>query len=139
MSLVSIKAALQNALYDIDESSDAIDIAYENDDYAPVIGTPYQEAFFMPAEPDNPTMDDNHYREHGLFQVNLHYPIKAGSGAASTRAELIKSTFYRGASFSYGGITVRIDKTPEVPQGYRTDDNWWLQPVRIRWFADIFR
>lgn len=139
MSLVSIRAALENALDGVDEESEDFPTAYENAEYTPIIGTAYQEAFLLPAEPDNPTMDDNHHREQGLFQVSLHYPIKAGSGAALTRAELIKATFYRGASFSYGGITVRIEKTPEVPQGYREDNNWWLQPVRIRWFADIFR
>jgi hypothetical protein len=137
MSLVNIRAALENALAAISDDP-VFPTAYENARFKPEVGTPFQSAYLLPADPSNPTMGDNHYREQGIFQVSLYYPTKAGSGAAAARAEVIKAAFYRGASFTSGGVTVRIEATPSVAPGFVDDDGWWVLPIRIRWFADVF-
>lgn len=98
---------------------------------------PYQEAKLIPGRPEDVTMGNGYRREFGIFQVTLVYPLQQGTGEASDRAELIKSTFPRGASFSNGGIVVKIDMTPEVMPGYPTDDSYRI-PVRIYYYADIF-
>ena len=69
-------------------------------------------------------------------KVSLAYPLGAGPSAATTRAELIRSTFYRGASFTSGGVTVTISRTPEIAPG-RVEEDRWVVPVRVRFHAHI--
>ena len=133
MSLGSVRAALETALNAI---APALSTEWENIPFTPVSGTPYQKMFLLPATPDNSTMGDGYYREQGIFQITLMYPLQTGAKAAADRAELIRTAFKRGNSFTSGSVTVRIEKTPEVGQG-RVDGDRWALPVKIRWFAGI--
>jgi hypothetical protein len=133
MSLEYIKAALETALQAI--SSD-IDVAWENTGYTPNPETPYLKTYLLPARPEDITIGAGYRRESGIFQVNINYPIQQGSGDALTRAELIKSAFPRGATFSSGGITVHIGETPEIIGAFETTH--YTLPVKIRYWADIF-
>jgi hypothetical protein len=133
MSIVLVRSALQAKL---EGMSPALATAWENVDYVPVIGTPYQAAYVMQAEPDNPTMGDDYYREQGIFQVSLFYPIQVGTSVAEARADLIQATFKRGLSMTSGAVTVRINKTPEISPG-RVDGDRWHIPIKIPWFAGI--
>jgi len=133
MSNVLARGALQTKLAAM---SPALATAYENVGYAPVSGTPYQAAYFLPATPENPTMGDAFYRMLGIFQVSLFYPLSVGTGAAEARAELIKTTFKRGTSMTSGSVTVIIDKTPEISPG-RVDGDRWHIPCKIRFYAGI--
>ena len=132
MSIINVRAALQSKL---DGMSPSLDTAWENFKYDPVDGTPYQAAYLLPSV-ENPTMGDDFHRLIGIFQINLYYPLKAGTATAEARAELIKTTFKRGTSMTSGGITTRIERTPEIPQG-RADGDRWMIPIKIRWFAGV--
>lgn len=133
MSIVSVRAALQTKLNGI---AGSIAVAWENVGYTPVVGTPYQAAYVMSAEPGNPTVGDGFYREQGIFQVSLFYPLQAGTATAEARAQLIRTTFKRGTGMVSGGVTVLVDKTPEIGQG-RVDSDRWHIPVKIRWSAGV--
>jgi hypothetical protein len=133
MSITAVRAALETKL---SAMTPALAIAWENAPYTPVAGTPYQAAYLLPATPDNPTMGDSFYREQGIFQVSLFYPLQAGPKAAADRAELIRTTFKRGTSMVSGTVTVRVARTPEIGQG-RVDGDRWHVPVKIQWFAGI--
>jgi len=145
MSIVYVRAALQSKL---DGIAPSLATAWENVGYTPVVGTPYQAAYVLAAEPENPTMGDGFYREQGIFQISLFYPLKNGTYTAEHRAQVIRDTFKRGTSITPGEIydwydyyfapfvTVRIEKTPEISQG-RVDGDRWHIPVKIRWFAGI--
>lgn len=134
MSAAKVRAALEIALHTM---TPALATAWENQDFSPTPGTPYQAAHLLPAPPENPTMGDNHYRERGILQVSLNYPVNGGAAAAMARAELIRATFFRGASFTSGGVTTRIPTKPEIGRGVVVNDRWVL-PVSIRYFADVF-
>jgi hypothetical protein len=134
MSTVSIRAALETALAAV---SPALATAWENVKLTPpVTSTAFQTATLMFAQPDN-TSYGSGYRELGILQVDLNYPEQSGSSAAYTRAELLRSTFIRGATFSSGGISVVIDRTPEIMAG-RNQGGRYVLPVRIRFFAQFF-
>ena len=133
MSALKIKAALEIALASI---TPALITVFENADYVPVTGTPYQRVNIMSIEPENPTFGDNFRRERGIFQVSLMYPLNAGAGTAITQAELIRQKFYRGATFVNAGVTVTIERTPEVSAGYVDVDRWRV-PVKVRFYANI--
>lgn len=130
MSDLAVRRALEIALIAL---APAIEVATENGDYTPTAKTPYAETFLIPAEPDN--LGD-FTRLQGVFQVDLKYPKGVGPKAAAERAELMKTVFYRGASFASGGVTVRIERTLHVMKGYNDADRWIL-PVRIRYFANL--
>jgi hypothetical protein len=135
MSAVLCRAALEVALAAM---SPALATAWENAPYTPVAGTPYQRVTLLLAEPANLEMGSARYTEQGYLQISLAYPLNAGAGAATARAELIRSTFYRGASFTSGGVTVNIEKTPEIAPG-RVEEDRYVIPVKVRFFAHVIR
>jgi len=133
MSIASIRTTLETKL---NSMAPALATAWQNVKYDPVSGTPYQACYLMPATPSNPTIGDGFYREQGIFQVSLFYPLLAGPGVAETRAELIRTTFKRGTAMASGSIKVMVDTTPEIGQGIVDGDRWHV-PVKIRWSAGI--
>lgn len=131
MSALAIRAALETALAAM---SPALATAWENTPYTPVNGTPYQRVNLLLADPSQPEIG-RMTQERGFMQVSLAYPLNAGPSAAATRAELIRDTFYRGRSFTASGITVTIEKTPEISPAMIEPDRYVL-PIRIRFFAN---
>jgi hypothetical protein len=135
MSAIKIRAALETALNGI---TPTIATAWENSAFLSLASSvPYQQVNVLFAEPDDPTYGDTYHLEQGFMQVKLMYPLQAGSLAAMTRAELIRMTFYRGASFSNGGITVVISRTPSISPGNVEGDRWAVI-VKIRFTAQVF-
>lgn len=134
MSQSAIRNALENALAAV---SSAIDIVHEGEDYSPVAGRPYMEVFMLWAAPGNPTLGDRFYQELGVMQVNLQYPSGTGTATATAQAKLIRDAFKRGASFTFTGVTVQIDKTPEVSGGMVEGDRW-KTVLRAPFHADIY-
>jgi len=134
MSISSVRIALENKL---NAMTPTLSTAWENVPFTPVTGTPYQRAYLMPATPANPTMGDGYYREQGIFQVSLFYPLQAGPKTAADRAELIRAAFKRGTTLTSGTVSVIIERTPEIGQG-RVDGDRWALPVKIRWYAGIY-
>ena len=130
MSAVKIKAALETAL----NGMTALSTAWENAPFIPVAGTAYQQVNILLAEPENVEYGRTH-RELGYMQIKLMYPLQVGSVTAITRAELIRSTFYRGASFTSSGVTVIIERTPEIGAGSVEGDRWAIN-VKIRFYAN---
>lgn len=133
MSQTKIRAALETALASI---VPPISTAYQNFTFTPVTGQPYQDVYLLPAEPNNWAMGNASRQERGIFQINLKYPTGGGPAAAGVRAELIQSLFERGASFTRDGITVQVERTPDIGDG-RSDDGRWMVPVRVRWFCNL--
>lgn len=128
MSLVLVRAALETALAAM---SPAVATAWENVPFTPpAASVPYQAAFLLPAPPNNDEYGSAH-TEQALFQVSLFYPLQVGSAAAVARAELLRTTFRRGATFTSSGVKVVVTNTPEVSQGTVDGDRWFL-PVKIR-------
>jgi hypothetical protein len=132
MSAVLIRAALEVALAAM---SPALATAYENAPFTPTVNVPYQRVTLLLAQPANDEFGPMH-REDGFLQVDLAYPLNAGPSAATARAELIRSTFSRGASFTASGVTVHINKTPEIMPG-RVDEDRFVIPVRVPFYAHI--
>lgn len=136
MSAVAIRAALEVALAAM---SPTLATAWENADFDPAPGTPYQQVSLLLAEPVNAEMGANanaYYTEQGFLQIDLKYPLGEGPAAATTRAQLLRSTFYRGASFTASGVTAHIERTPEILPG-RFEDERYVVPVRIRFYAHV--
>lgn len=131
---MTVRTILETAL---NANAGGIDVAWENRNYVPTGGVPYQEAFLLYAQPENPTLGDNFFRENGIFQITLQYPQGAGPGVAETRALVLRGVFKRGQSFTDGTITVTIAKTAMISEG-RLDGDRWSVPLKIPFFSNIF-
>lgn len=129
MSITAIRATLETAL---DGMTPAIQTAWQNVPFTPVVGTPYQRASLLLAEPDNREFGAG-FQEQGFLQVDLCYPQSVGANTAEARAELLRTTFKRGTSLANG---ILISHTPEVKPGYNDGDRFVI-PVRIRFHTYI--
>lgn len=134
MSTSAIRAALSVALNSI---APALATAWENVPYQPINAAPYQRVNLLRAAPENPSIGAGMHREVGIMQVTLCYPLGAGPQPAEARAELVRSSFARGLSFSSGAAIVHITTTPAVASGYIDDDRYCI-PVSIRFHANLF-
>lgn len=136
MSSTLVRAILEQTLKNMDAVFDN-QTAWENYAFSPVQNVPYQQVNLLLAQPDNPEQSANgFYREQGIFQITLNYPLQAGPADAQARAELLRSTFKRGTSFTSGAVTVTIDRTPEISPG-RIDGDRWMVPVKIRFYSNV--
>lgn len=132
MSAVKISIALETA---INAMTPALATVWENTAYKPAVGTAYQRVDILFAQPVNNEFGSRH-REQGYMQVSLFYPLLTGKSAILTRAGLIRSTFYRGASFTKDGIVTVISDTPEITAG-ETDGDFHTRIVKVRFYAHI--
>lgn len=134
MSDAAIRAAIESRLNGM---TPALATAWENVPFTPVDGTPYQRAYLMPAQPENPTIGALLQRLSGVYQINLFYPTGTGSSAAMTRALAIRARFPRGLTMTAGGVTVSVIETPEIGGGTVVGDRY-LVPVRVRYRTSVF-
>jgi hypothetical protein len=132
-NLLLIRAALEQQLATV---VPAIDTVFENTQFSPVLGMPYQAVFHLLAQPDAPTIDSAH-RQQGYMQVSLFYPLAEGVGAALERATLIANAFRKGAELIQGTTKVTINNTTSIGTGSRIDDTWFV-PVRVFWHSNFF-
>jgi hypothetical protein len=133
MSTSQIRAALETALATVTPN---LPTEYENVNFEPPASGAYQRTHLMPGDPVNDTFGDDQKREQGIFQVLLYYPTGTGPGAATAQAELIKTKFKRGSTFTNGGISVTISNTPTIAPALFSDDRY-LIPIRIRYWAYV--
>jgi hypothetical protein len=138
MSQVKIRAALETA---VNAMTPAILTAWENNAFPNVNASiTYQVVTVLFATPDDLVTlgggGAGMHTENGLMVVNLRYPLQTGDGAARARAELLKTTFRRGTSFTNNGVTVIINRTPEAGAGIVDGDHWSV-PVKIRFYSNV--
>lgn len=129
----SISKALETRLAAIAEP---LPTQWENSDFSPVEGQPYQEAYVLYAAPENPTLGDDFWRQRGYLQVSLRFPANTGKAAVFERAGQIAAWFKRGLSLEADGITTVIERTPEVTNGTKDGDRFVVN-VKARFYADI--
>ena len=134
MSISSIRSALESHLSSM---SGALPTAYENAQFLPVSGTPFQKVNLLPALTQNPSIGASLHREIGIFQVSLYYPLNAGANNCATMAENIRTRFARGITITKDSVTVMIDSTPSISKGM-IDGDRWIVAVSINYSADIF-
>jgi hypothetical protein len=127
MSTLAIRRAFEKQLALM---SPSIQTAYENTDFTPTTGTPYQQVFLLPAMPDNSTQGASFYIEQGLVQITLRYPSNKGAQEAQARAEAVKLHFKRNTSMVESGLTVQVISTPTISTAFIDEDRYCI-PISI--------
>lgn len=130
MSNDAVRKALETHL---NAMAPALATAWQNVQFTPAAGVPYQSADLLLGAPENPAYGA-YYREVGVFQVSLMYQQGTGPGAADARAKAIRDWFKRGTTLVADGIEVVVQRTPTIASGYADGDRWRV-PVSIPFFA----
>lgn len=133
MSQQLIRRALEKRLAAMTPS---LSTAWENAQFTPVSGTPYQRVNLMPNTPDNSTQGGKMYFDRGIFQVTLCYPMGTGPNAAESKAQAVRDWFWRGLSLIEGAITVHITDTPRISPAMVDGDRFCI-PVSVSYQAQI--
>ncbi len=129
MSIATIRAALESRLNGI---ANALPTAWENTDYAPTIGTPWQRVRLLPNEPRDLAVTSDIVESRGLLEVLLFYPPGGGTAAAAARAQAIADRFAPVQTLTSGSTAVQILNTASIGAGFRADE-WFCVPITIPW------
>lgn len=117
---------------------------YENEAFntttkpKPSISTPWGAVFIVTNQPTPESagaggMDGN----TGFMQIDLNYPINAGSGAIVSKADAVAQYFKAGTRLAYSGQQVQIQSCGRS-QG-RPVDGFYRVSMTINWTAYVPR
>lgn len=111
-------------------------IAYENEEYTPVAGTPYAELINLPNDVTAWSLADTDSTD-GAFRIILRYPADTGAVDAKTKADEIMSVFSVGESICYSNVCATVTNAgrgPGVPE-----DGWYKVVITIGYVAYLTR
>lgn len=131
MTQQAIRGALQVQLLTLGWADQT---AFEDQQFTPTAGVPYQEVDTIFAEPNTYGIGGQ-AQERGTFQVTLKYPTNGGVGVSSAWAEAIRTAFAPVQQFpTAGGGYVKISRKAEVKR-LPVDGDRDVTVIRIR-FGD---
>ena len=123
-----IEAALNTQLI---ASAGGVAIAYQNDKYTPVEGTPYMRPTLLPASPSPHDIGAVTNYHTGVYQVDLIYPSGKGNQAVNAQADVIIAAFNQSTTLTYSSIDIYIQSSGRGAG--RNDDNWYYVPINIEY------
>ena len=137
-AFTQISQALINQYRASGAFSDAL-TAYENSAFTkPATSIAWASVFIVPNQPSVESVGEGGMDGHtGFFQVDLNYPLNAGSGAAIAKADSVAQYFKAGTRIAYGGQQVQIQSCGRS-QG-RPVDGWYRVSLTINWTAYVQR
>lgn len=105
----------------------------------PVLPDPYLEVRLLPNTSQRIFIGSGDpHRRLGILQVSLMYPVARTQGTVDWEAQFsqiggtIATHFRTDLRMTFDGVTVRVEKAPDVAQPFR-DDAYWRVPVSVRW------
>ena len=142
-AFLSISQALINQYRASAAFTDALTL-FENEAFNPTtkpkpsISTPWASVFLITNQPTPESagaggMDGN----TGFLQIDLNYPLNAGSGAIVAKADYVAQYFKAGTRLAYGGQQVQIQSCGRS-QG-RLVDGFFRVSMTINWTAYVPR
>lgn len=135
MSLPDIRYLLESTLKTwADSRSPAIQVAWQNVPFTPPSAL-YLRSFLMPAETGSQTLDGEHRRYTGVYQVNVVAPVGVGPGVAENIAQGIADLFPMNQLLSMTGLDVYIVAPMSIHPAIQDSDRFTV-PVSCRYRAD---
>jgi len=115
---------------------DAGSVQWENQAFTPTTGAIWYRETLMPAEPSRAGIGAGSAGRYiGLYQVDVFTPAAGGAYPADDEADALIAAFGWGTTLTYGGTTVRVEKTYKEPG--RQEPDWYHVPVIVEWRADL--
>lgn len=132
-AILNAKRAAERLLTNL---SPALPTAYEGVAFTAPDGL-YQRCQFMIASPDDPVFPAGYHRERIQFQVFVVGKVGVGTAEVITRAELIRSSFYKGKTMIESGTRIHILETPQI-SGTMVTNERIVCPVLIDLIAEVY-
>lgn len=132
--ITDIKRASERRLLAITPS---VATSFEAIEFNPPVDLMYQRCQFMILPPDDPAFPPGYYRERVQMQVFVADTKGHGTTAANERAELIRSTFFKGLSYTENSIHIRVLETPQIQSAFISQDRV-IVPVMIDLTCDVY-
>lgn len=130
MSDPRIRQALETHLAALDN----MPTAYQNVEFDPPAGVPFQEAYVLPAPGRTLGLRQKTTLHRGIFQVNLCYPAGSGAGDVEARGKLLQAHFSPSETvLESGGVKVRIAGKPVIGAPVPGRPGLYVVPVSIRY------
>jgi hypothetical protein len=129
----NIRAALDSQLQTF-ATAQSLAVAWPNTGHEPTVGTPWIRPTLLPGWPEAAALgaDADNYQS-GLYQVDIFTPAGEGTEDARDYADAMITSFKRGTTLTYSGVTVRIKRAGI--EASRQEPEWVVLPVLIAWFA----
>jgi len=129
-SFLDISAALDTKLNAF-AVGNSLEVAWENIDYQPTVGTLFLRPTILPADTLPIGLGYTSSEDHlGLYQIDVICPLDQGKGLAISQADLLSTHFARG-ELIYNSVKLRIKS---VSRGTGSRDNaWYVVPVFINY------
>lgn len=137
-TFTDIRAAFESDLATYAAALPAIDVAYENDGYTPVLNTPWLRAALKMEMPVAGGPGDTQKNvQRGVFSIDIMQPVNAGATDAMTRADDLASRYKRGNNLTSASVTVIIEATWPGAARQETVNTipWFVMPASILFFA----
>jgi len=97
-----------------------LDIAWENTDYTPTLGTAYLRPTLLMAKSSLMDLDDLQLNQ-GIYQVDIFYPLDKGAGELLTTLDTIYSAFKTDTTLVSGTTTVYIKEISRTREAIRDE------------------
>jgi hypothetical protein len=101
---------------------------------------PYLEVRHLPNQNERPWIgDDEPALRRGILQLTLKVPLvlKWTEAEQTEVAGLIAEHFPVGLTMISDGLSVHVERHPDVAQGFRDDkDPYWQTPVSVRYWCE---
>lgn len=105
-------------------------VAWENEDYTPVLDTLYIRPAHLPGDVSQATLGDTGTDLNiGVYQIDVFAPANQGRNAGLVVADNIANHFKRGTVLTYNSRVVRIVTAQMKPSIFEGD--WFKQSVEI--------
>lgn len=135
MTQSNIRRALEARLAAL---TPALATAYQNDQFAPVAGVPYQECFVIPVTSRTRGLGQKTALHSGIFQVNLCYPAASGTKALEARADALIAHFRPDSTvLEFEGVVVRFLGAGQKAAPVPGRPGLYVVPVSFR-YTSIF-
>ncbi len=139
MSDKLIRAALETRLYAWATARiPALPIAFEDVEFTPPSdGSPYLQAYLLPANLDSTDLEGVHLLFQGVFQISIVTAAGNGTGAASAIADELRALFPNNLRLVQSGLPVFV-MTPLSTAAAIAGDTTTALPTSFRYRADTF-
>jgi hypothetical protein len=132
MSFNAIQQALD--LHLIAVSGLPSDVQTENTQIAVTAGSAWVRSTLAPAENNDITTGiGGMVQKHGLYQIDLFYPINTGTMDARTMGDTICAAFARGTTLNNSGYQVIVEAAWQDTIDTFVDSQQIRLPVTVRW------
>lgn len=134
---MSVKTVKKAARLHLAALSPQLPTAYEGFPFEVPSSGLYQRTQFVVQPPDDPVIGDKYYRERLEFQIFVVGPAGVGTTEVDTRAELLRTHFYKGFTMVVDNMRIYVLRTPQI-SGTSVVQDKVIIPVLIDLVGEVY-